>query len=239
VRCLKSWHPPGVSEVVSGGNIARLSLLPDGTIHKYVYDGDDRWAMKGLDIEHHVLVALGSHERLIKYCGPHVYGFRFRFESNGDIRRYFSRTDSKTISTQQRRKWVDQAAESVAFIHSKDVIHCKVAEPKVKLVVEEEIVRVEVAGSLFGELDGKAMESTPFFVPRDPPNTKSDFFALESVMYYIMAGRGPYDGLSEDEITACDTRGDFPYVDEFECGQTISGCWTGKSNSALEVVTSL
>jgi serine/threonine protein kinase len=59
------------------------------------------------------------------------------------------------------------------------------------------------------------MESTPFFLPRDPlstPNAKSDLFALGSVMYYIMAGREPYDGLSEDEITARFSRGEFPHV---------------------------
>ena len=86
------------------------------------------------------------------------------------------------------------------------------------------------------------MESTPFFLPRDPlstPNPKSDLFALGSVMYFIMAGREPYDGLSEDEITARFSRGEFPQVDEFECGQTISGCWTGKFNNAQEVVVSL
>ena len=50
VKYLEPWHPPGVSEVLSGGNTARLGLLPDGTILKYVYDRDDQWAMKGLNI---------------------------------------------------------------------------------------------------------------------------------------------------------------------------------------------
>ena len=39
---LKSWRPPVVSEVLSGGNTARLDLLPDGTILKYVFDRDER-----------------------------------------------------------------------------------------------------------------------------------------------------------------------------------------------------
>lgn len=58
-------------------------------------------------------------------------------------------------------------------------------------------------------------------------------------MYYIMAGCEPYDGLPEDEIIARFTRGEFPDVDEFTCGQTISGCWTGKISSAQDVVVSL
>ncbi|KAF2807517.1 kinase-like protein [Mytilinidion resinicola] len=242
VKYLESWHPPGVLEVLSGGNTARLGLLPDGTILKYVYDRDNRWAMKGLEIEHHILIALGNHERIVKYFGQHEYGLRFQFEVNGDIYRYFSETDFQTISIQQREKWVRQAAESVAIIHLKGIIHCDI-HPKNFLLDDKLNIRLcDFAGSLFGELDGKAMESTPFFLPRDPlstPNAKSDLFALGSVMYYIMAGREPYDGLSEDDITARYTRGEFPDVVEFGCGRTISGCWTGLFNSAQEVVVSL
>lgn len=58
-------------------------------------------------------------------------------------------------------------------------------------------------------------------------------------MYYIMAGREPYAGLSEDEISARYTRGEFPDVGEFECGPTISGCWTGSVSSVQDVVVSL
>lgn len=242
VRYLEPWHPPGVSEVLSGGNTARLGLLPDGTILKYAYDRDDRWAIKGLDIEHQILTALGSHERLVKYFGPHENGLRFQFEVNGDIRCYFSKADFKTIPVQQREKWVQQAAESIAFIHSKGVIHCDIHPNNFLLDDKLNLRLCDFAGSLFGELDGKAMESTPFFLPRDSlstPNAKSDLFALGSVMYYFMAGHEPYHGLSEDEITARFTRGDFPDVVEFGCGQTISGCWTGKYNSAQEVVVSL
>lgn len=35
VKYLEAMHPPGVSEVLFGGNTARLALLPDGTILKY------------------------------------------------------------------------------------------------------------------------------------------------------------------------------------------------------------
>ncbi|KAF1956188.1 kinase-like protein [Byssothecium circinans] len=242
VRYLEPWQPPGVSEVLSGGNTAHLGLLPDGTILKFVWDRDDPWAMKGLDIEHHILTALGSHKRLVRYFGRHEYGLRLQFEVNGDVRRYFSKMDSTTISIQQREKWVYQAAESIAFIHSKGVIHCDIHPNNFLLDGELNLRLCDFAGSLFGELDGKAMESTPFFLPRDPlstPNTKSDLFALGSVMYFIIAGRESYAGLPDDEITARFTRGEFPDVVEFGCGPTITGCWTGKYDSAQEVVTSL
>jgi hypothetical protein len=71
VRYLKPWYPPGVSEVLSGGNTARLGLLPDGTVLKYLFEKDDRHAKRGLDIEHSILLALGNHERLVKFLGSY------------------------------------------------------------------------------------------------------------------------------------------------------------------------
>jgi len=67
--------------MLSGGHTARLGLLPDGTILKFVYDRDDHWATKGLGIENHILTALGSHQRLIKYLGQHEYSLRFQLRS--------------------------------------------------------------------------------------------------------------------------------------------------------------
>lgn len=243
VKYLEAWYPPGVSSVLSGGNTARLGLLPDGSILKYVYDRDDRWALKSLDIEHHILTALGSHQRLTRYLGPHEHGLRFHYEPHGDLRTYYSKTDLTAISTQQREKWVQQAAQSIAFIHAKHVIHCDIHPNNFLLDDALDLRLCDFAGSLFGELDGKAMESAPFFLPRDPlstPDAKSDLFALGSVMYFIMAGREPYKGLAEDAITACFARGDFPNVREFgEVGRVMRGCWTGTLNSAEEVVGSL
>lgn len=162
VRYLEPWHPPGVLEVLSGGNTARLGLLPDGTILKYVYDRDDRWAMKGLEIEDQILTRLGSHQRLVKYFGRHEHGLRFRFGSNGDIRRYFSKVDFKTVPMQQRQKWVYQSAESIAYLHSRDVIHCDIHPNNFLLDDKLDLRLCDFAGSLSGELDGKTMESTPF-----------------------------------------------------------------------------
>jgi hypothetical protein len=83
------------------------------------------------------------------------------------------------------------------------------------------------------------MESTRYFLPRDPlsvPNVRSDLFALGSSMYYIMAGHEPYNDSTEDEVTDRYVRGEFPDVDSFECGRAIEGCWTGELGSAQEVV---
>jgi len=82
------------------------------------------------------------------------------------------------------------------------------------------------------------MESIRFFLPRDPlatPNVQSDLFALGSVMYYIMSGHQPYDSLSDDEVTARYSRGEFPDVDAILCGRAIKACWIGNVCNTQEV----
>jgi hypothetical protein len=68
---------------------------------------------------------------------------------------------------------------------------------------------------------------------------KSDLFALGSVMYYFMSNHAPYEGLSEKEIYARYTQGEFLDVGNFGCGRTIKGCWSGEFTTAQDVVASL
>lgn len=242
IRYLEPWYPPGVTEFFSGGNTARLGLLPDGTVLKYVRDREDRDALNSLNVEHSILSALGQHDRIVNYLGKHEHGIILQRALNGDICSYISKHEHDNISLQLRQKWTTQAAEALVFIHSNGVIHCDI-HPNNFLLDEQLNARLcDFAGSLFGSLDGGAMESTRFFLPRDwrdPPNIKSDLFALGSTMYYIMTGREPYEDLSDDEVTAKYERKEFPSVEVLKCGSAIKGCWTGDFKSAEDVLQAL
>jgi len=221
VRYLEPWYPPGVLRVFSGGNTARLGLLSNGTVLKFPVDKDDRSARKGLEIEHRILLKLGEHERLVKFLGKHEYGLRFRLAKNGDVRRYMSEQEPGAISLQLRQKWLWQAAEILALVHSKGVVHCDI-HPNNFLLDEQLNLRLcDFSDSLFGELDGGAMKSTRSFLPRAPlatPDVRSDLFALRSAMFYIMSGHQPYDILSYKEVTLRYSRGVFPDADALKCG---------------------
>lgn len=124
------------------------------------------------------------------------------------------------------------------FIHSKGVIHCDLHLNNLLLDEQLDLQLCDFSGSLFGELDGGAMESVRYFLPRNPhatPDIRSDLFALGSVMYYIMSGHQPYDSLSGDEVTARYSRGEFPDVDALLCGWPIKACWIGNVGNAQQV----
>ncbi|KAF1987441.1 kinase-like protein [Aulographum hederae CBS 113979] len=239
---LSNTLPPGIKSLFAGGNTASLGLLLDGSVLKFLRNDDDEYlynlAKRGLEVEAAILSTLGNHDRLIKYIGKHSHSLQIEFEENGDIKKYLLNHESSSISTQQRTKWRKQAAECVAFIHSQGVVHCDLHPNNSLLDKNLDLLICDFSGALFGELDGKAMESTRFWLPRDPlsdPNQRTDIFALGSVMYFIMTGRQPYEDLSDDEVTARFRKVEFPDVEEIVCGRTINGCWIGRLKSAQAV----
>lgn len=242
IRCLDLWMPPGVSEIISGGNTAYLGLLPDDSVLKFPVDRHDSFLNNALDIEDCILSTLGDHNRIVKYLGREEHGLRFERAAKGDVRSYMSTVRPDSISVQLRMKWSTQAAEALAFIHSRGVIHCDIHPSNFLLDNALDLWLCDFSGSLYGNLDGAGMESIRFFLPRDAvaiPSVKSDLFALGSAIYYIMLGREPYDALSEDEVTARYSRGNFPEVDSIPCGKIILGCWEGGFNDADKVFQAL
>lgn len=241
-KYLEPWYPPGVTRVFAGGNTARLGFLSDGTVLKFPFDRDDQRACKGLEIEHYILSALGDHERLVKYLGKHPYGLKFQFAQNQDVRRYMSLHGSNLIPLQLRQKWVNQAAQAVSFVHSRGIIHCDIHPNNFLLDDQLDLRLGDFSGSLFGKLDGQAMESTRFFFPRDPlttPTERTDLFALASTLYYFMCGQEPYEDLLDEDVTARYVRGEFPDVTTISYGRAIKACWTGTFSNAQELEKAL
>lgn len=244
-RYIRTWYPPGVTEaqVLWGGSMAKVAQLEDGTVLKYIRDLDDDSAKRCLLIEHHILTALGNHERVIEYLGKQEHGLRFRKAHNGDVCRYIlARRGTGQITQRQRGRWVNQAAIGLAFIHEKGVIHCDIHPNNLLLDENLDLKFCDFGGSVFEEWDGEAMESLRYCSPRDPPFTptvRSDIFALGSAMYFIMSGHDPYDDRPDDEVRRLFSRNIFPDVTEYYCGSVIEGCWKGSFDDVQQVVNCL
>jgi serine/threonine protein kinase len=242
IKYLEPWQPPGVTRIFAGGNTARVGLLSDGTVLKFVFDKDNNHAHKCLEIEHHILSTLGKHERLASYIGKHPHGLQFHFAQNKDIRQYISSHEGDSIPLNLRQKWAKQAAQAVSFVHSKGVIHCDI-HPNNFLLDENLNIRLcDFSGSMFEQLDGQGLESTRFFLPRDPlttPTIRTDLFALASTIYYIMCDEEPYKELSDDDVIARFARAEFPDVSTIPDGDAIKACWTGTFRNAKELELAL
>ncbi|KAF2013566.1 kinase-like protein [Aaosphaeria arxii CBS 175.79] len=235
-KYIQEYTPPGLIKRIGGGNSSLVGLLEDGTILKYpLIKGE---GMKSLTVENAIYEALGHHDRIVRCFGLTSSGLKLEFASQGRVTDYLS---SQNPSLELRLRWCRQAAEAVAFLHSKGVIHCDLHTNNLLLNDELNALLSDFQGT-FKDLDGYAMESTRYFLPREatnPPNEKTDIFALGTLMYTIMLGVEPYPDLSDAEVEDRYRRQDFPDTHDIICGNTILRCWTGEFENAEAVFQSL
>jgi serine/threonine protein kinase len=234
-KYIQEYTPPGVIRRIGAGNSFFVGLLEDGTVLKYpLEEGKD---MKSLTIENAIYEALGHHKRIVRCLGITERGLRMEFASQGRVTDYLS----KGPSTKLRLRWCRQAAEAVAFLHSKGVIHCDLHTNNLLLDDQLNALLSDFQGT-FKDLDGYAMESSRYFLPREatsPPNEITDIFALGTLMYTIMVGVEPYPDLSDTEVEGRYRRQKFPETDNIVCGRMILRCWSGEYASAKEVFQDL
>ena len=241
-KVLEHWAPQGVLRFIGAGVTANLGLCGDGCVLKYARDKDDNHARQALEVERQILLALGHHKRLVKYMGTSTDGLLFRYEANGDIRQYLRKTPATSISIERRLHWARQAAEAVSLIHTRGVVHSDIHPNNFLLDDQMNLRLCDFSGSLFGTLDGEAMESARVWLPRDPllkPTVRTDLFALGSLIYTILRGHEPYETLSEAKVTDRFSRNEYPPLDHIVGGATILGCWNGKLDDAEEVIEAL
>lgn len=243
VRIVKAVKPPGIKEIIGGGNTSCVGIFDDGSILKYPYDSDVQGA---LDLERQILEAIGPHARIVRFLGTYeydsaAYGLRFESAANGDLRRHL-RTASGLTTTEMRQKWSIRCSQALAHIHLKGVIHSDIHPNNFLLDRNLDIKLCDFAGSLYGELDGKAVESIRFFLPRDPlqlPTVKTDLFALGSTLFEIQTDEEPYSSLTEEEVHELYRNGRFPDTQSVNEGHAITKCWTQKYTSANELIRDL
>jgi len=231
-KYIQEYTPPGVTQRIGAGSSYHVGLLEDGNVLKYPLEKGE--GMKGLAVEHAIYEALGSHERIVRCLGLTENGLRLQFVSRGSVTQYLSKSPSITL----RLRWCRQAAEALAFVHSKGVIHCDLHTNNLLLDDQLNALLSDFQGT-FEDLDGYAMESTRYFLPREAtstPNQTTDIFALGTLIYTIMLGVGPYPDLLDTEVEECYKKQDFPNTNSLVCGKIIMRCWSGDYVGAGEVL---
>ena len=144
-----------------------------------------------------------------------------------------------------------QAAEAVAYIHTKGVLHCDIGVGNLLLDQNLDIKLCDFQGKLLHPdgtvcLDGESSENIKSSMPRSDPNEanqKTDIFALGSAIYFMMKGHPPFPELDSwkdsREIVSRFKAGQFPALAEELGGAVVRKCWAGKYESADEVVHDL
>ncbi len=102
---------------------AWISEVDESTVLKYpLAPGGDR---SRLELEYEILCKVGQHPRIIGLKHLSADGSYLERATNGTLHGYIL-SNHASLSLQQRLAWCREAAEAVAHVHSKRVIHCDI-----------------------------------------------------------------------------------------------------------------
>ncbi|KAL5323491.1 hypothetical protein ACEPPN_008028 [Leptodophora sp. 'Broadleaf-Isolate-01'] len=262
-----AWYPRGVKSTIASGSNSFIGLVDENTVLKYpqlpsetppgldfkrekIYRILRQGQLTGLEVEEQILGVLGQHRRIIGFKGKHEEGLLLDRMPNGSVADYLHITDPQP-QAQERLKWALQAAEAVAYIHTRRVIHCDISVGNLLLDKDLNIRLCDFQGRLLHpdgtiHLNGDSAEGVKSSMPRSDPNDanwKTDIFALGSAIYFIMKGHPPFPELDswkdELEIVSRFRNRQFPPLDEVPGGDVVKKCWTGEYESADKVVHDL
>lgn len=246
--------PHGVDKVIGFGSSSFIGRLDDEVVIKYPRVEGEQWDR--FVTGSRIYTALGSHPRILTCYGLDERRLLLEYAKMGTVRhRLQYQNAAESITHAVRLKWCRQAAEAVAYIHEKNVIHCDISTRNFLLDQRQDLklsdfqgIFVDPKGVTF---NGFALENAKSFLPRSPtsiPNKKSDLFALGTAIYEIMTGHEPFPELDENndedevEIEKRYTEQNFPILDGLLENRVIQKCWSlayETSESCLEELAAL
>lgn len=181
----------------------------------------------------------GSHVGLLRYFGPYESGLRLQFAENYGLRKYIQDHGSN-LPSEQRLRWCQQIANTLAYIHSSGVIH---GDLEIGNVFLDKNLNAKVADFAGSSLDGSPLLVAVTSSHRYPGpllSKQADIFALGSTIFELMCGRAPYEGCADKDIKAFFKDSKYPETKGLgPIGNVITGCWQGIFSSADKVAMSI
>ncbi|AEO60413.1 hypothetical protein MYCTH_2309609 [Thermothelomyces thermophilus ATCC 42464] len=250
VTVYHSYYPPGVKRILAVGSSAFIGEVDELTVLKYpLAPGGD---MTRLEVERQLFEIIGRHERIIALRGFTDTGIYLERAPNGTVAEYILESGKPPPSVKQRLCWCREAAEAVAWIHARRVLHCDIQPTNLLLDKDLHIKLADFQGRYLSEdgkvlLDGWSGEPCRFCCPRDDDfdaDVKTDLFALGCTIYFIMMGHAVFPDIIDGEdgwyekVEDRFAKGEFPR-DKHACSAITLKCWQKEYECAEEVVRDL
>lgn len=234
-RTVHLYYPKGVVKVIGFGSSSFIGLLNETKVLKYPRIKEEQWDR--FVIEQKIYDALGSHPRIITCYGLDERGITLEYACKGTVRDLLN--DSNRVSSftdRDRIRLCWQAAEGIAYLHTKNVVHCNICTQNFLLDKNSDVKLCDFQGIYIDPKgvvwNGYALESAKSYLPHpsDHSDKNSDLFALGSAIYEIIVGHEPFPELNEpddeDEIEKRYRNNHFPSVDGVLGGSSIYKCWS-------------
>jgi serine/threonine protein kinase len=134
------------------------------------------------------------------------------------------------ISTSLEDRWILETCKGIAFLHSKEIIHGDIGCQNILIDSDGHAKICDFAGSKIGDEDSWVRYQVRNQHPkynRQQPTTKTELFALGSVIFEIATSRQPYEELLDSIVQNKFEKGEFPLeeVSRPEIRRVVKGCW--------------
>lgn len=247
VIVVEPYYPDGVFQILATGGSNYVGLVNENTVLKYPHSPADRAV---LEVEAGIYAVLPRHPRILEYKGETKDGTLLGLATNGSLAELLWR-QSPQLPMVTRLKLALQASEAVAFIHSHNVLHCDLNASNFLLDENFDLLLCDFQGRVLYmdgsvRMNGGVAENVKSRMPDkedDEADTKTDIFALGSVIYHIMRGHEPHPQLDpiEDETLIRERfkSQQFPELEPALSGDIIGKCWEGGYTSAVDIVQDL
>ena len=217
--------PPGIEFAdLLGVGLSSIVYRLDAVLKTPKDDDDLKLAVEREKLAY---LRLGKqHPGILRFFGTYENSLILQHASNGTVRQFLYKKSQTPL--QQRLRWIEQASDAVAFIHSKGVIHGDISCNNILLD--------EGLNALLGDFAGSPIDGSKPLVGYEAshempnsglqPSTMSDIFALGSTIYEAMTGSKPYKDMDNYGIEEAFARGDFPSLrDLLACAYIVEKCW--------------
>lgn len=177
-------------------------------------------------------------------------GIILEWAANGSIRQYQRKTTTQ-LPERLLYRWACQAAQAVAFCHSRGVLHGDIHCNNFFLDEHLNLKLGDFAGSSIDGSPATVCYSVTHQLPdiEQSPSAneatiteKTEIFAFGSALYEMVTGQGPYAGefakeVFDSEVESRFRKKQFPDVTSLRVlGKIIAGCWNLKFSTMAEVL---
>ncbi|XXG98936.1 hypothetical protein Hte_005269 [Hypoxylon texense] len=193
--------------------------------------------LEGFETEKRVYARLGKHKNIVNVVQMDERALYLKRAKYGCLWLYYK--EGGTVSFMEKMKWSHDVAETLEYLHQKNVRHADLSGKNLLINSARDILLCDFGGSSIDDHKALAKAEGGYHHPDEAewsaPTIRSEIHSLGSVIFEIMTGKKPHDGLEEHEVRQLIEQGKYPDVSNVPLKDTIEKCWKGVFHSAAEV----
>ena len=204
----------------------------------------DKAKAKDQAIETRIYQRLRDHPCICKYIREEKDGIIL--ERLGEtLRKYLQRLlrNGQTVGFDQAVEWSGQAAEGLAYLHSKEILQGDIGCHNLLLDQHNNLKFCDFAGSSIDGEDPTVCCDVRYQPHTDdlnyPVTVRTEIFGLGYILYEKWTGSMPYQDASDEDVNEHFRNFQFPDVQNLPPASVISKCWHGSFSNVAEIVKDL